>query len=33
MTTLEEREAALDEAALEAFADHMIGVLNDACKR
>jgi SAM-dependent methyltransferase len=31
MTTLEEREAALDEAALEAFADRMIGVINDAC--
>jgi 2-polyprenyl-3-methyl-5-hydroxy-6-metoxy-1,4-benzoquinol methylase len=31
MTTLEERETALDEAALEAFADRMIGVLNDAC--
>jgi len=31
MTTLEERETALDEAALEAFADRMIVVLNDAC--
>ncbi len=31
MTALEERETALDEVALEAFADRMIGVLNDAC--
>jgi SAM-dependent methyltransferase len=31
MTALEERETTLDEAALEAFADRMIGVLNDAC--
>jgi SAM-dependent methyltransferase len=31
MTTLKEPETALDEAALEAFADRMIGVLNDAC--
>jgi SAM-dependent methyltransferase len=31
MTTLEERETALDEAALEAFADRVIDVLNDAC--
>jgi SAM-dependent methyltransferase len=31
MTTLKERETALDEAALEAFADRMISVLNDAC--
>ena len=31
MTTLKERETALDEAALEAFADRMIGVLNDGC--
>jgi SAM-dependent methyltransferase len=31
MTTLKDREAALDEAALEAFADRMIGMLNDAC--
>ena len=31
MTTLQERQTALDEAALEAFADRMVGVLNDAC--
>jgi SAM-dependent methyltransferase len=31
MTALKERETALDEAALEAFADRMIGVLNDGC--
>ena len=31
MTTLEEQETALDEAALEAFADRIIGVLNDGC--
>ncbi len=31
MTTVKERETALDEAALEAFADRMISVLNDAC--
>jgi SAM-dependent methyltransferase len=31
MTTLKERETALDEAALEAFGDRMIGVLNDGC--
>ena len=31
MTTLKERETALDEAALEAFADRMISVLNDGC--
>ncbi len=31
MTTLEEREAALDETALEAFGDRMVRVLNDGC--
>ncbi|HKX15572.1 MAG TPA: hypothetical protein VJN19_10295, partial [Propionibacteriaceae bacterium] len=31
MTTLQERETALDQAALEAFADRMIGIINDAC--
>ena len=31
MTTLGEGETALDEAALDAFADRMIGVLNDGC--
>jgi hypothetical protein len=31
MTTLGEGESALDEAVLDAFADRMIGVLNDAC--
>ena len=31
MTTLKERETVLDQAAVEAFADRMIGVLNDAC--
>ena len=31
MTTLDEGETALDEAALDAFADRMIGVLNDGC--
>jgi hypothetical protein len=31
MTTLGEGATALDEAALDAFADRMIGVLNDAC--
>jgi SAM-dependent methyltransferase len=31
MTTLKERESALDEAALEASADRIIGVLNDGC--
>jgi SAM-dependent methyltransferase len=31
MTTLKERETALDEAAVEAFGDRIIGVLNDGC--
>ena len=31
MTTLGEGATAFDEAALDAFADRMIGVLNDAC--
>src|SRR4029453_3038601 len=31
MTTLQERATELDEAALDAFADRMIGVLNDGC--
>ena len=31
MTMLQERETALDQGALEAFADRMIGILNDAC--
>jgi 2-polyprenyl-3-methyl-5-hydroxy-6-metoxy-1,4-benzoquinol methylase len=31
MTTLKEPETKLDEATMEAFADRMIGVLNDAC--
>ena len=31
MTTVQERTTVLDEAALEAFADRMIVVLNDAC--
>ena len=31
MTTLDEGETALDEAALDAFADRMIGVLNAGC--
>jgi hypothetical protein len=31
MTTVDAGETALDEAALEAFADRMIGVINDAC--
>src|SRR5215218_2229827 len=31
MATLGEGETALDEAALDAFADRMIGVLNDGC--
>jgi SAM-dependent methyltransferase len=31
MTTLQERETGLDRAALEAFADRMIGILNDGC--
>ena len=31
MATLDEGETALDEAALDAFADRMIGVLNDGC--
>jgi SAM-dependent methyltransferase len=31
MTTLQERATELDEAALEAFADRIIGVLNDGC--
>jgi SAM-dependent methyltransferase len=31
MTTLGEGETALDEAALDAFADRMIGVLSDGC--
>ncbi len=31
MTTLKQRETVLDDVALEAFADRMIGVLNDAC--
>jgi 2-polyprenyl-3-methyl-5-hydroxy-6-metoxy-1,4-benzoquinol methylase len=31
MTTVEERETTFDDTALEAFADRMIGVLNDAC--
>ena len=31
MTTLDEGETALDQAALDGFADRMIGVLNDGC--
>jgi hypothetical protein len=31
MATLDEGETVLDEAALDAFADRMIGVLNDGC--
>ena len=31
MATPDEGETALDEAALDAFADRMIGVLNDGC--
>ncbi len=31
MVTLDEGETALDEAALDAFADRTIGVLNDGC--
>lgn len=31
MTTLQEQETGLDQAELEAFADRMIGILNDGC--